>query len=234
MDRRHHCLSVNGSSFKKQMRDHKSFIEFCMGVPVTTQRLSAFNAWAALDIWALGFLMMCPSSRTTRSHLTVSSGDLPCGDTESKIEVRSKTCKNKCVHDCKTAQNSAPHPLVATSTEQPPAKGAISGTSLFLFTSGVTITKLLKISSEKCLITKIVRLAVECFLSWEKMRWLGWKPDYPKHMHSQWKIKCSDSFQNVSFFLFSITKELSVMQGTETPRTYCNRHTLENSDAKVW
>lgn len=58
-----------------------------------------------------------------------------------------------------------PHPLVATSTEQPPAKGAISGTSLFLFTSGVTITKLLKISSEKYLITKIVRLAVECFLS---------------------------------------------------------------------
>ena len=71
----HHCLSVNGSSLKKHIMDHKSFIEFWIGVPVTIHRLSASKAWIAFACRVLGFLMTCPSSNTIRSHLVAFRGE---------------------------------------------------------------------------------------------------------------------------------------------------------------
>ena len=71
----HHCLSVNGSNRRKQIRDHKSFIEFWIGVPVTTHLLSACSSWIFLVCKAFGFLMQWPSSRTMRSHFVCIKAD---------------------------------------------------------------------------------------------------------------------------------------------------------------
>ena len=76
--RLHHCLSVNGSSFRKLIIENMSFTEFWIGVPVITHRRSLFRARTAFDIKALGFLITCPSSRTTLSHSVSISADVFC------------------------------------------------------------------------------------------------------------------------------------------------------------
>jgi len=60
------------------MIENMSFMEFWIGVPVTTHLRSDFSAWTALDIMALGFLITWPSSRTTLSHWVFARGDFPC------------------------------------------------------------------------------------------------------------------------------------------------------------
>ena len=76
--RLHHCLSVNGSSFRKLIIENMSFTEFWIGVPVIIHRRSLFRARTAFDIRALGFLITCPSSRTTLSHSVSISADVFC------------------------------------------------------------------------------------------------------------------------------------------------------------
>ena len=58
--------SHHGSCRRNFSRAYTSCNEFWMGVPVTHQRQSAFNAQHALATRVEGFLMQCASSRITR------------------------------------------------------------------------------------------------------------------------------------------------------------------------
>lgn len=47
---------------------------FWMGVPVTAQRARALSLHTAIDVCTFGFLMLWPSSRTTRAQATLRRG----------------------------------------------------------------------------------------------------------------------------------------------------------------
>ena len=74
----HQNLSSNGFNLKNLISDHKSSNLFCIGVPVSTHLRLASRSHIVLVSWVCGFLMIWPSSKTTRNHLILWRGESSC------------------------------------------------------------------------------------------------------------------------------------------------------------